>query len=30
MDSVCGWMEETGSLFRSFMGNLVENIYWED
>lgn len=30
MGSVHGWMGETGSLYRRLVGNLIENIYWED
>jgi len=30
MGSVHGWMGETRDLYRSLVGNLVENIYWED
>ena len=30
MGSVHDWMGETGSLYRSLVGNLIENISWED
>jgi len=30
MGSVHGWMGEIRSLYRSLVGNLIENIYWED
>jgi hypothetical protein len=30
MGSVHGWMGETGSWYGSLVGNIIENIYWED